>query len=417
MAVWRRGGIRYSSGRNGFLGLQSGPTVYPEWWGAVADDSTDNRTAIRAALQCLETRGGGVLSLASRGNYLITNGATPGDPGVWLTENAHDVIIEGNNAFLIGTACNGPILKLGAAYDSGTQTNKLQNIVVRGLTITGAGSDAATLASYPYQDGLYIGNSSKISIQDVYINNIARNGIAGKKNYPAGSQFWNKNSLINVKVTNVGNAGLCIGLNNHDDQYRSVVDDITMVNCCFNGLGKAYAQPDSGYTNTQAGVIIYAYSPTLCGVEIASVNYTLDTTYNDKVTSGRFTATGWTYGANWAQDATNYEADATTATSDLSQNLLLMENTTYTVSFAVRNLQCRDSDALPGHRGGNRGQCQRQLLPDHHPEFHRHRDPEIYRRRLHRFHYRRAGDEVPPGPQYRTLYAVRPGLVHQRPAL
>jgi hypothetical protein len=73
----------------------------------------------------------------------------------------------------------------------------------------------------------------------------------------------------------------------------------------------------------------------MCGVEIASVNYTMDATYNDKVTSGRVASAGWTYGAGLAQDAANYEADD--AATDLSKNLTAMENTTYTVAFVVRN--------------------------------------------------------------------------------
>lgn len=324
------------------LGGQSVPFVYAEWWGAKADygvpSPTDNRVPIRAALQCLETRGGGVLRLLSRGNYVVTNGASAGDPGVWLSGTATSIAIEGNNAYLIGPTCNGPILKLGEAYDTGTHTNKMLNIVVRDLNISGAGSAPANLAAYPYQDGLYIGNSSRVSIENVYISNIARNGIAGKKNVDSSSsRYWNRVALINVKVTGVGNAGLVVGLNNHDDPLVSPADDITMLNCCFNQLGKAYPTPDAGYTNTQAGVIILAYTANINGLEIAGVNYVPDASYNDKVTSGRFAAAGWTYGAGWTQDAGNYEADAVTASSDLEQNLTSMEDTTYTVSFAVRN--------------------------------------------------------------------------------
>lgn len=321
------------------LGLGSVEEVYSEWWGAVADNVTDCRTAIRAAIQCLETRGGGTIKFAARGNYVVSNGSTPGDPGIWVEgyDASGHINIEGNQATINGATCNGPIVRLGKSASSGAGTEYLCYVVIRDLNIAGVGSSAANLAAFPYQDGLYIGNSQKISVQDVLVINIARNGIVGKKN-TTGSAYrvWSANDFTNVKISNCGNAGICLGQNNHDDADLQVIDDVAMFNVVASGLGKAYSTPDTGYESTQAGVIILGYGIVMNRTEFASV-YCTDASHADKVTSGRFAAAGWTYGAGWAQDATNYEADATAADGNLTQDLADMENTTYTVAFAVRN--------------------------------------------------------------------------------
>jgi len=45
--------------------------VYPQWWGAMGDNSTNDTAAIQAALNCVYTSGGGVLFFG-KGTYLIT---------------------------------------------------------------------------------------------------------------------------------------------------------------------------------------------------------------------------------------------------------------------------------------------------------------------------------------------------------
>ena len=57
----------------GTISFGSSGTVYPEWWGAIADDSTDCTDAIQAAIDSLADPGPGGPVIFSHGTYKITD--------------------------------------------------------------------------------------------------------------------------------------------------------------------------------------------------------------------------------------------------------------------------------------------------------------------------------------------------------
>jgi hypothetical protein len=69
----------------------------------------------------------------------------------------------------------------------------------------------------------------------------------------------------------------------------------------------------------------------------------------DKVTDGIFAAdTEWTWGAGWAHDATNDEADATASDADLEQDVSASPNETYKVVWTVSNYSAGSVTAQVG---------------------------------------------------------------------
>lgn len=109
-------------------------TFYPEWWGAVADDSTDNSTAIQQTINAAETNGGGNIEFA-QGYYRITTGLTN----------------DGNNVSFIGT---------GIRY--GTKIITLNSIHILTITTVDPGQISNLMFWYDGVSDATSGSSIKI---------------------------------------------------------------------------------------------------------------------------------------------------------------------------------------------------------------------------------------------------------------
>lgn len=71
---------------------------------------------------------------------------------------------------------------------------------------------------------------------------------------------------------------------------------------------------------------------------------------SEKVTDGAFPAAiNWTFGAGWAFDGANFEADATTSNADLEQDVTAVAGESYKVVFTVKNYSV--GSVLPGVGG------------------------------------------------------------------
>lgn len=68
----------------------------PEWWGAVADGSTENRTFIHAMFTAIKTAGGGRWLLPANTNYLYSPSGTYGNSLDCFSQEASNIVIEGS---------------------------------------------------------------------------------------------------------------------------------------------------------------------------------------------------------------------------------------------------------------------------------------------------------------------------------
>ncbi len=88
---------------SGSVVFSSSATVYPEWWGAVGDNSTDDHDAIQGAIDCIEASGGGAVEFQ---NKVYAVGST-------LTINTNHVMLRGVGTNR-GATSYTPLLASGA---------------------------------------------------------------------------------------------------------------------------------------------------------------------------------------------------------------------------------------------------------------------------------------------------------------
>lgn len=134
---------------SGSVALSKVKEVYPQWWGAVADQITDDQPAIQAAIDAVG--GGGIVSIG-QGVYII------GSP-----------IILGNGKGLIGAGGRHTVLKAGNSFNAEAGHAIVQNFL-------GAGDPAIDDSHAPYVrvEGIYfdntISNDSAVMLWLVGIN-------------------------------------------------------------------------------------------------------------------------------------------------------------------------------------------------------------------------------------------------------
>ncbi|MBU1621884.1 MAG: glycoside hydrolase family 55 protein, partial [Gammaproteobacteria bacterium] len=129
--------------------------IFPEWWGALGDDSTDSTDAIQDAIDCAEAMGGCIVSFAAA-TYRFTT-LTMDDPGVTLRGMGPDATV------LKTTSGTGNIITIG---DTGSNYNASGGIRDISLYTTGA----RTAGFMIYIDGCEQGiiNNIKIGEDDGY---------------------------------------------------------------------------------------------------------------------------------------------------------------------------------------------------------------------------------------------------------
>jgi hypothetical protein len=162
---------------SGSVVFSTGMTVYPEWWGAVSDGTTDCRSSLQAAIACALVNGGTVK--LSSGKYLVkTTGLSVNNSGtkgfamvgagqyatIILTPKTGDdgAMASGN---LISWVCNGPSSTLKDLMIS-ADTGGNSNIVALSLaTCNGVTLNNLWLSSC--QTGLKISESSNIRVSNI----------------------------------------------------------------------------------------------------------------------------------------------------------------------------------------------------------------------------------------------------------
>lgn len=114
-------------------------TYYPEWWGAVADASTDSSTAIQQTIDAAETNSGGIIAFA-KGTYVVSTGLTvtaglsllgAGNDTTYITSataGIHILSINTDDAIVLRDMKIGysvePDTGKSCVYVSGTTSNK-----------------------------------------------------------------------------------------------------------------------------------------------------------------------------------------------------------------------------------------------------------------------------------------------------
>jgi len=138
--------------------------VYPEWFGAIADNNTDCSSAFSKANDSIKTNGGKIK--LSIGIYVLNSSFTPSSR-VSLEGEGEDASIlrAGNNINLI------------SIYNASGVT---QNVHIRRLRLTGGstvGRQPNEASSKVGSKGIYIRNVRWISIENVLIDNFSDYGI------------------------------------------------------------------------------------------------------------------------------------------------------------------------------------------------------------------------------------------------
>lgn len=90
-----------------------GGVVYPEWWGAVGDGSTDDYTAIQAAVNSISDTGTGTVAFANR-EYAVGTTIDLDGIGIALSGdvNGAQSFSDGNGARIIGTHSSGAVVHI-----------------------------------------------------------------------------------------------------------------------------------------------------------------------------------------------------------------------------------------------------------------------------------------------------------------
>lgn len=226
----------FATGAN-VSGLKVG---YPEWWGAARDGTTNDASAIQAAINA--TGSNARVELAP-GTYKL---------GAQLTiPITYDYFtLNGYGAKFLG-AFNGVLLKIS---DTTTTNDHATYITIQGLTIEGSGDTDTTYAS---QTAIEIDAIIGCYLRDVTIVEIPNIGIVGTKSAASGSQYWNKVVFENVAVRFCGFNLVYVGTG-------SAGDDLTCVNCLFNHGGSQVS------TNSPDGAVhINVISLSMHGIEVS----------------------------------------------------------------------------------------------------------------------------------------------------
>lgn len=197
------------------------PELWADWWGVTG---TGDQAAINAAI--VAATGGKTV----RGVFGKTYVA---DATVEFPSTSTYIIME--DFYINAPTLNDEIILISDFAG----VNRVLDIRLKNVRVNGAGYDAAAYAAYPNQTGICIGNSSRVSLEDVVVTNIARVGICGRKPV-AGTKYWNLSEFKNVKVNSCGDTGISIGRLNYADAANAAsVDDLTMVNVYVGHCGNA----------------------------------------------------------------------------------------------------------------------------------------------------------------------------------
>ena len=176
--------------------------VYPQWWGAVGDDSTDSTAAIQAAIDVVAAAGGGKVFLPA-GTYKLTSTLT----------------IEANDVYLIGAGKDTAILK---AYQTDS-TNALDVIGSGGQSNIRL-ADFGILGNALSGHGLQI-NAGWLVSGEVKNMRIRDNGASGVA-LTGGIYYW---LFSNIHSRDNGDDGFLF-----EDNGTYWPNAVTMLNCIGN---------------------------------------------------------------------------------------------------------------------------------------------------------------------------------------
>lgn len=158
---------------SGTIAFTNPGTVYPQWWGALADGTTDDVTEIQAAIDSIEAAGGGVIYFSS-GSYIlgtvltVVNSATKSihlrGAGEFLTRLRTSSTSVPASGSLITMTCTGnpcTISDMGIVAATGGNRN------IHGLELAGNGIQASNLWINGFNRGLYFNDCTNIRISEI----------------------------------------------------------------------------------------------------------------------------------------------------------------------------------------------------------------------------------------------------------
>jgi len=183
-----------------FAGNTSLEKVYPQWWGAVGDGSTDIRAAAQAALDAVGTAGGGsVHFIAASSGYYTTGSLRP----------SSNTTVSGDG-YLSQIKCPTAGWTLSYPTNYGIiNIDRKSNVRVTGLRITGTNSvaTATTAPKLIFLDGTLASPITNIQIDHNSFDTTVDEGI-----WQGGAQAYiTKIDISNNYFTNIAYKGTAYG--------------------------------------------------------------------------------------------------------------------------------------------------------------------------------------------------------------
>ena len=208
--------------------LTGGQPFSPKWFGAKGDGATDDTAAVNT---CISLGGGGAVWFPA-GTYAISADLIIGTANTVLQAAPGTVTIEALSTASFSQA----LIQVQAAGCS-----------VIGLGINGNFS-AGSLASAAYS-GVYWHGVSNTLIRDVTVTGVTFNGVY--VNCTSGTEVTPGVTLENVKVTNVGWAGIFL-----TSSQKVQATDCSVTTCGYHGFALDYFSSASGSVTACNGVVV-----------------------------------------------------------------------------------------------------------------------------------------------------------------
>lgn len=241
--VLEAGPYQIFSGDGTVVGDMKVGSVIPEWWGAVGDGSTDDKTEIDAALtHWLQRTVPGKFQFLPGKNYLVNSAITK----TLSTDCYGGIDIDGYGSKITSGLSSGTLLTI----DIGT-ADYLRHIGIRGLFIRGSGSEDGLIKL----DG---GDTSTDYFYGSAIENVRMENFGGTGLYLYGNFFESRISGVMARAISSNVTGY--GIHAYNGGGSGVVSSISISDCVTDyGLNGIYVQSLTGDVKVQNCTALRAY--------------------------------------------------------------------------------------------------------------------------------------------------------------
>jgi hypothetical protein len=175
----------FEDGAGAFKDLQNG-VIYPEWFGAIADGSTDSTTAIQMAVDVAGNNGSAPTTIDFTGNnyYNVTDDITVSSPRRFINGEIWKSTTTGRAIFLLSAGASGSEFHnlnlnmsiVSSGNCSGIFANTCNELVISHVNITRPRAD--TYATANYDAGVYLYNCNRCQLNSVLVYTPTKSGIA-----------------------------------------------------------------------------------------------------------------------------------------------------------------------------------------------------------------------------------------------